>query len=180
VSQRKEHILLELKELLSIVLYLAASFSLLATFRSLILIQLGINDFVHGYLKALIEAIALGKIVLLTQNIRVLNTFDNKSLLVSSLFKSAVMTIIVFLGGKLEEKIFTKHIEQLPLQQELVIMIAHILGLFAVFYVLFLARGLDTALGSGRLRKLLTEPHPSNSASPIAEPPLACVTKPPA
>jgi hypothetical protein len=164
MSSRKERLLEELKEFSSIALYLAASFSLLATVKSVILIQLGIHDFLHGYVKALIESVALGKIVLLTQNIRVLNAWDNRCLLLSSMFKSAVMTVIVFFGGLLEEKIFAKHVAEAPLKEELLMMIAHLLGLFAVFYALFLARGLDKALGPGRLLKLMTEPHTSDSA----------------
>jgi len=163
VSQRKEHLMLELKELLGIVLYLAASFSLLATVKSLILIQLGINDFVHGYLKALIESLALGKIAMLTQNIPVLNALDDKSLLISCLFKAVVMSVIVFLGGGLEERIFAKHVAEASPKQELMMVIAHLSGLFAVFYALFLARGLDKALGPGRLLQLLTKPPSSNS-----------------
>lgn len=154
----------ELKEFSSIVLYLAASFGLLATVKSLILIQLGIHDFVHGYIKALIESVALGKIVMLAQHIPILNALEKKSLLRSSLFKAAVMTVIVFLGGALEEKLFAKHVAETPLKQELLVMIAHLSALYVVFYVLFLARGLDKVLGHGRLLKLLTEPHPTAAA----------------
>jgi hypothetical protein len=160
-SQRKEHLLLELKALLAIVLYLAASFSLIATIKSLILIQLGINDFVHGYVTALIESLALGKIVMLAQKIPVLDATENKPLLRSSMFKSAVMTVIVFVGSVIEEKIFAPNIEHAPLKQVLLISIAHLSTLFVVFYALFLARGLDKALGPGRLLRLLTEPNPN-------------------
>jgi hypothetical protein len=161
-SQRKEQLLLELKELLAIVLYLLASFSLLATGKSLILIQLGINNFVHAYVTALIESLALGKIVMLAQRIPVLDAAENKPLLGAAMFKSAVMTVIVFIGSVIEEKIFAPNIGHAPLKQELLIDIAHISALFVVFYVLFLARGLDRALGPGRLLRLLTEPHPNS------------------
>src|SRR5262249_52083196 len=60
---KKEIVLEELREILFIVVYLAVSFSILATFRCLVLIQVGIDDFAHSYLVAGVEALALGKIV---------------------------------------------------------------------------------------------------------------------
>lgn len=70
MSPTREHLISELKELGAIVLYLAISFVLIATGKSLVLIQVGINDFVHGYVKAIIESLALGKIVMLAQTYR--------------------------------------------------------------------------------------------------------------
>ena len=169
-ARRKEHLLSEIKELLSIVLYLAASFSLLATGKSLILIQLGINNFVHGYITALVESLALGKIVMLAQRIPTLNAFERKPLVWSSLFKSIVMAVIVCLGGAAEERIFARHVSQAPLKQELVFMVAHISALVAVFYVLFLVRGLDNALGPGKLSRLLMTPmKPRSDKTPAVE-----------
>jgi len=165
----KEHLLRELREFLGIVLYLAASFSFLATFKSLILIQLGIHNFVHGYITALVESLALGKIVMLAQRIPILNAFERKPLLWSSLFKAVVMAVIVFLAGAAEERIFARHVSEAPLKQELLIMIAHLSGLFAVFYALFLVRGLDNALGPGKLRRLLMTPmEPGSDKTPAA------------
>lgn len=156
----KEHLQLELKEFLGIVLYLAASFSLLATFKSLILIQIGINDIWHAYAQAAIMSLALGKIVMLAQNISILNAFRKKSLLLDTFFKSAVMSGIVYLGGTAEEKIFAKHVVEAPLRNELTMLVAHVLGLFVVFFALFLVRGLNKALGPGKLLRLLKQPIP--------------------
>lgn len=158
--QRKEHLLLELKELLNTVIYLAVSFCVLATIKSVVLIQLGIHDFVHGYIKALIEALALSKIVMLAGRIPILGAFEQKSILLSSLYKSIVMAAIVFFGGTVEEKFFAKDVAQANIQQELVLSATHLLALFLVFYVLFVARSLDSVLGKGTLRKLLTQPNP--------------------
>ncbi len=157
MSDRREFLMHELKELSEIVAYLAASFLLISTGKSLILIQLGVNNFVHGWVKALIESLALGKIVMLAQNIPLLTKTQNKSILSASAFKAIVMAVIVFFASELEEKLFAKHVADAPIKEEFLLMIAHLFGLFIVFYTLFVARGLDRALGKGTLWKLLTE-----------------------
>lgn len=164
MSPTREHLISELKELGAIVLYLAISFVLIATGKSLVLIQVGINDFVHGYVKAVIESLALGKIVMLAQNIPFLVRRQNTSILRSASYKALVMAIIVFLAGELEEKIFAKHAVEAALKEELLFTIAHLFGLFVVFYTLFVARELDRTLGKGKLWTLLTE-RPSGTAS---------------
>ncbi len=155
---KKQHIVKELKELLSIIIYLAASFSFLSTVKSVVLIQIGIHNFEHGYIVALVEALALSKIVLLAQNLRILKFMDKNPLVWSAFIKSAILSVIVFAGSEVEEAIFARHVAEAPLKHQLTIMGAHILGLVCVFYVLFIARGLDVALGSGKLRKLLLSP----------------------
>lgn len=158
MSERKEHLKRELKELLGILIYLATSFCLLATVKSLILIQLGIHDFVHGYLKALVEALALSKIVLLAQGIPLLDALKRAPLVRSASFQAVVMSVIVFAGSVLEDKLFAKHVAEAPLKQELLVSITHLAALFMVFYALFVARGLSKALGPNVLHKLLFEP----------------------
>ncbi|MBX9690092.1 MAG: hypothetical protein K2X27_25500 [Candidatus Obscuribacterales bacterium] len=166
MSQKKDLIMHELKELSGIVIYLAISFVLISTGKSLILIQLGINDFIHGYVKALVESLALGKIVMLAQNIPLIKNMRSKSILQAASLQAAAMAIIVLFGGELEEKIFAKHVAEAPLKEELLLMIAHLFGLFLVFLTLFVARGLDRTLGKGTLWKLLTESHnPNDSVS---------------
>lgn len=164
MSPTREHLINELKELGCIVLYLAISFLLISTGKSLVLIQVGINDFVHGYVKAIIESLALGKIVMMAQHIPFLVQRQNTSILRAASYKAIVMAIIVFFAGELEEKIFAKHAAEAAMKEELLFTLAHIFGLFVVFYTLFLARELDRTLGKGRLWKLLTE-RPSGTAS---------------
>lgn len=157
MSEKKEFFIHELKELGGIVLYLAVAFCLISTGRSLILIQVGINDFVHGYLKALVESLALGKIVMLAQNIPFLDRAHKRPLYFSASFKAVVMSVIVFFAGEIEEKIFAKHAADAQLKEDAVFVIAHLFGLFLVFFTLFVARGLDKLLGKGTLWKLFTQ-----------------------
>jgi len=155
----------ELKELLVIVLYLAVCFSLLATFKSLVLIQLGINNFTHGYLVAIVEALALAKIVLLAQKLPILNKLEKKSLAWSALLNSVIMAVIVYLASEAEEKIFARHVAEATAKQGIIIMITHLLALVLIFYFVFLVRGLDRALGPGKLLKLFTAPTETEPSS---------------
>ncbi len=156
---RKEFIVNELKELLNIVLYLAATLSLVATVKALVLIQLDINEFVHLYSVAIIEALLLGKVVALTQKLPIMNVFDNRSLIWSVFYKSVIMTIIVDIANALEDKLFPHSIgshASTPLHP-IVFLIAHQALLMCIFFVLYAARGLDRKLGHGTLVKMMVE-----------------------
>lgn len=155
----KEHLIEELKELLSIILYLAASFSVLATIKSIVLIQIGINNFVHGYIVAVVEALALSKVVLLAQNLRVMKAMNQKPIVRSAVIKSVIMSTIVFIAGQAEERLFAHHVASAPVRYELSMQIAHFVSLLFIFYVLFVFRELDQVLGPGRLKDLLFEEH---------------------
>lgn len=164
-SSRKEHIMQELKELLAIFLYLVSSFSVLCAFKSLILIQLGINNFVHGFVFALVEALALSKIVLLAQRIPLLNAFNNKSLALSALYQAIIMAFVVLIAGNLEEKLFAHHVAEAPIKQEIGVTITHLVALIFVFYVPLVVKGLDRALGYGKLRAAYFTPGAAVAAS---------------
>jgi len=155
----KERIAEELREFSTISVYLAVNFVILSTFKSLILIQSGVNDFVHGYIVALVEAVALGKIVLLCQKIPFLNkTINQRPLIVSALAKAGFLAVVVFLGGRLEEKLFAHKVAEAALKQRLIVDVTHILCLLVVFFLMFVFRELGAALGPGKLKNLLLKP----------------------
>lgn len=165
ISKHKEHLLEELREFKSIASYLGAWFCLFATMKSLVLIQVGVNDFVHGYIVALVEALALGKIVLLTKNIPILNWFKDRPLVYAAIYQAATLSIIVFCGGQLEDHFFSRKTEEAPLKEQLGMILAHLIALFMVFYSLFIARGLDKALGHGKLVQILKSVPESESSN---------------
>jgi hypothetical protein len=154
---KKEFLLHELKEVFSMVLYLAASLSLLGTFRALVLIQQGTNEFTHVYVVAIVEALALGKIVALAQNLKVFRAWDDRPLVWSVIFKSVLMTLIVDVGGSIEKAIFDPHLVERPLHP-LMLMITHQIALMTIFIVLFIVRDLNRALGPGKLFRLFFVP----------------------
>jgi len=139
------------------VLYLAASLSLLGTFRALVLIQQGTNEFTHVYVVAIVEALALGKIVALAQNLKIFRTWDNRPLVWSVLFKSVLMTLIVDIGGSIEKAIFDPHLVERPLHP-IMLLITHQIALMTIFIVLFIVRDLNRTLGEGKLFNLFFVP----------------------
>ena len=153
---RKQMLKHELRAYAGIALYLAACFSLLATVRAVVLIQHGINEFVHGYVVAIVEAVALGKVVLLAQNLRVLSAWEKRTLALSVLWKSFLMTIIVDIGGRIEGLIF--HHAPAHTIHPTIFFIAHQLAFMFIFVVLFTARELDRDLGPGKLFNLCFGP----------------------
>ncbi|CAN5510949.1 hypothetical protein BH11CYA1_BH11CYA1_14610 [soil metagenome] len=153
---KKELILHELKEIFDIMIYLWVSLSLLSTIKSLVLVQQGINDFVHGYQVAAILALGAAKVVVLVQNIKVMKAWDSRPLIWSVLYKSVLMSVIVECALKAEEKMF-HHTEaaQAAAEHPIILMVTHQTVLLSIFVVLFLVRGLDKELGPGNLVKLI-------------------------
>ncbi len=161
-EEYKERLGEELREFGIISLYLGVNFVILSTFKSLILIQSGVNDFIHGYVVALVEALALGKIVLLCQKIPFLNvTINKRPLIVSALAKALFLAVVVFFGGQLEEKIFAHQVAEAALKQRLFVDLTHILCLLVVFFFMFVFRELNSELGPGKLKNLLLCPRDS-------------------
>jgi len=154
-ENKKEFIVNELKEAFSIILYLAAAFCLLATFKALVLIQVNINEFAHLYCVAIVEALVLGKVVAIAQNFRLVKAWDKRALIWSVMYKSVVMTIIVYIANTIEEKIFAHHSN--PALHPLIFACAHQIYLLFTFMVLYTATGLNRKLGRGTLVKLMIE-----------------------
>lgn len=143
------------------VIYLAASLSILETYRSLLLLQLGMDEFVHNYTIAIVEAIALGKIVALAQKLPFLQAFRNRALVWAVLYQSVVMTAVVALGGQLEDHLMPASAKLLAQSgNPVALAVTRQLASLLIFVVLFTVRGADKALGSGTLWKLFfEEPH---------------------
>ncbi len=162
--EKKELIVREVKKVLEIVLYLALSLSLLATFKALVLIQVGINEFGHLYLVALGEAFVMGKVVALARDLPVMNAWRHKPLLWSVVYQSLLMTVITNIASSLEETIFAHFIRHhhvhIPLHP-IIFMIVRQIALFAIFFVLFAVRGLDQRLGANKLWQVILGPENS-------------------
>lgn len=152
----------ELQEFSVIASYLGICFAFLATIKSLILIQLGIHDFVHGYTVAAVEALGLGKIVLLCHNLPFMkNTLDRRPIVISAFVKSLCLAVIVFIGGQIEEKIFARHAAEVAMQQRVFMDCTRVFCLVFVFYLMFIWRELNETLGPGKLKSLLLTPRGS-------------------
>jgi hypothetical protein len=156
---KKQRIINEVKEVVVTILYLAASLCILQTYKSLILLQLGIKSFGQNYTFAIIEALMLGKIVVLAQHLPFLKACNRHSLARAVLYQSAVMTLIVDVAGKVEDSIFphsAKLLEQSG--NPLALMVTHQVASMSIFIVLFTVTGLDRMLGPGTLWRLVFRP----------------------
>ena len=161
---KKEFVLHEAREVLFMIVYLAISLSLIATFRCLVLAQNGINDFVHSYIVAVALAVALGKIVVLGQKLPFVGAFNHRPLIYSVLYKAALMTMLADLGSKLEEKMFPAlHTSSVSTAHQLVLLFTHQMALMCIFIVLFTWRDLARVLGHAPVFKLF---RPARDTSP--------------
>jgi hypothetical protein len=153
--KRQQFLKNEAKAFLAILIYLWAGFSFLYTARCLVLIQQGVNVFHQAYITAAVEAIALAKVVLIAQKLRVMSMFEHRSLVFSVFWKSALMTAIVAAAEHLEERFIPQPIGH-PIHP-LLFLFAHTTATMLLFLVLFAVRELDRSLPPGELRRLFLE-----------------------
>jgi hypothetical protein len=90
-----------LKEYLAICLYLWLVFGLFVLYKSVLLSEQHFSLLAHGI--ALFNALALGKVMLVAQELHFADQFKEKPLIYSILFKSAAFALILGLFKILEE-----------------------------------------------------------------------------
>jgi hypothetical protein len=136
------------------------------SFKALVLVQHGVEDFGHMYAVAAVEAIALGKIVAIAQDLPLINAWNAKPMIYSVFYKSGIMAVLVYLGGTLEEKIFHHVAEVVP--HPWLLFVSHELAFLYIFVVLFTVRDMDRILGPGKLFAMVFGPRPPQTAEPGA------------
>lgn len=90
-SQRRDKLLREAKELLSIFLYLAVFFCTFLTYRRLLMRELGISYLHYGM--ALVKAIVLAKVILLGRHTRLARRLDERPLIIPTLYKIVIFSL---------------------------------------------------------------------------------------
>lgn len=143
----------EFRRFLENFVYLGICLSVLETYRSLVLMQFGINQFKHGYIIAITAAFIMGKIATFSQRIKFFEIFDERPLIWSVLYRSTLLTIFVAIFKVLEELIFDSG-HKIPGFHANVLTFTHYAGTMFVFFVLFTVRGLDGKLGAGTLSSI--------------------------
>jgi hypothetical protein len=83
----------QMKEFLLIALYLWLVFGLFIVYKSVILAQYHIAFAYHGF--ALINALALGKVMLVAKHLHLGERFDHAPLIYPTLLKSALFTVVL-------------------------------------------------------------------------------------
>jgi len=90
LKQKAEH---ELLEYLAIAFYLWVFFGALLNYRRIVLEEVGVSYIHHGF--ALVEALVLGKVILIGEALHFGKSLENQRLIVSALYKSLVFGVFV-------------------------------------------------------------------------------------
>ncbi|CAD5939534.1 hypothetical protein PCC9214_01828 [Planktothrix tepida] len=138
-------------------LYLALSFSVLITLNSLALLKHGINAFNYGV--AIVGALIIGKVIVLSEKLPLVERYGDKPLIISVGYKSILFTIIVlifnvaehFVVGLFQQESMSKVLIELKYHFFQFDTIYQIFCLFLVFIPFFITRELDEILGKGKL-----------------------------
>jgi hypothetical protein len=158
-ASKKQKIVHELRSLLAIFLYLALFFVVLRTYTHLILLQRQVSYVAYGL--TIIKALALAKIILTGETLRLGERFHDKPLIVSTLYATLIFSAFalafevvehVVLGwfhGKSVAEVFAEIMENgWP----------HLAGATLVLFVSFLPffafRALERDIGEGKLKEL--------------------------
>lgn len=141
-------------------LYLASSFSILVTLNSLALVKYGIDGFNYGI--TIMGALVLGKVILLSEKIPIVERYEDKPLIISVGYKSVLFTIIALffnsvehlIVGLFQQESLDRILIELQNQVSQVDLFYQILCLLIVFIPFFTMRELDKILGKGTLFNL--------------------------
>ena len=154
----KQKAIEQMKELLVIALYLFLVFGLLVVYKSIILAEQHIPFVYHGF--ALINAFALGKVMLVAKDLHLGERFDDAPLIYPTLLKSALFTVVLACFKIVEDaavglyhgKSFAESLSDLAGGSVQAILVLTLL-LFVVL-IPFVGFGeLQRVLGKGKLRK---------------------------
>ena len=92
-STLKQKAIEQMKEFFIIALYLWLIFGLFILYKSVILAEYHISFVYHGF--AFINALALGKVMLVAKDLHLGEQFNNAPLIYPTLLKSAVFTVVL-------------------------------------------------------------------------------------
>ena len=155
----KEKLIHEVKEMLVIFLYLALFFSAFTTYRLLVMKEMGISYFHYGF--ALIKALVLAKVILLGQYARVVKIFNDRPLIVPTLYKVILFSLFALAFEVLERVIggFFHGKDLLASLQEIMSagwdeLLARTLVLLVAFVPFFAFGEIARVLGEGSLSEL--------------------------
>jgi hypothetical protein len=93
----------QLRELANIFFYLAFFFCAIETYRTLLLKQFEVSYFDYG--AALINALVIGKVILIGQDLHLGKKHESKPMFVSVIYKAFLFGLLVFVFRVLEEVI---------------------------------------------------------------------------
>jgi hypothetical protein len=153
MKQKAKH---EFEELTAIFLYLAFFFCALATYSMLLLNKYDISYFNYG--AALLNALVVAKVILIGEYAHLGKRHENKPLILSSLYKAFLFSVLVFAFHVVEEmikhlvhgKAFAGAFHEVRFDD----LAARTLIIFCTFLPLFAFRELHRVMGEDKFRDL--------------------------
>jgi hypothetical protein len=146
----------QLKEFLSVFLFLALFFSAFATYRMLLLDEFGLGYFNYG--STMVSALVLSKIILLGEYAHLGRRHEGTALIVSTLYKSLVFGLLAAAFHILEEGtkefLFRTASFHLADSRKINESLARTLVMFCAFIPFFAFRETARVLGEGKLYEL--------------------------
>ncbi len=138
------------REYLLIAFYLFLVFSLLVVHKSMILSEHHIDYRLHGF--ALINALALAKVILVAQDLHLADQFGDAPLIYPTLIKTFVFTVLLACF-KIAEDAFVGHLRGMSLHQSLSDLGGSWMAILALSALIFVL--LIPFFGFGELRRVL-------------------------
>ncbi len=155
----KQKIFHELMEYWIIVLYLAIFFGVFTNYRRLILAHYQISYESYGF--SIIKALVLAKVVLVAEDLRLSQRFEDRPLIVPTIYKAFLFTICVVLFSVIESVVgsFIHGKDLMGAIDDLVSQfnyegLAGALVIFFAFIPFFAVKELEQVLGAGMIPKL--------------------------
>lgn len=154
LKQKARH---ELTEMLELFVYLAFFFG------AIVLYDMFLLDRYHqawwGFGFAVVNALVVTKVIMIGEYAKLARNFENKALLVSTLWKAGVFCLLVFAFQALEEivkaLIHGRQLAEAAREVRLDRMAARVIVVFCVFVPLFGFREFRRVMGAEKFRSLL-------------------------
>jgi hypothetical protein len=154
LKQKAKH---ELREMLELSLYLAFFFCALAVYDMLLLNQYQVKNWNFAF--ALINALVITKVIMIGEYAKLGRKHENKSLLVSAVWKAFVFGLLVYAFHIIEEAIkrliHGADLARAPREIRFDQLAARAIVVFCIFVPLFAFREFRRVMGEDEFRTLL-------------------------
>jgi len=157
LKQKAKH---ELREMLELSLYLAFFFCALAAYDMLLLHEYHVESWNFAF--ALINALVITKVIMIGEYAKLGRKHENKSLLVSAVWKAFVFALLVYAFHIIEEAIkrliHGADLARAPREIRFDQLAGRAIVVFCIFIPLFAFRELKRVMGEDKFRALLFGP----------------------
>ena len=155
----KQKLVHELRELAAIFLFLALFFCAFTTYRRILMREVGLSYYHYGF--AVIKALILAKVIMIGQYARLGRIFDDRPLIVPTLYKVVVFSLLTilfemaehFLGGLIHGHGvggFRAEVSSLGMNE----LLARALIILSAFIPFFAFKEIGRVMGEGKLAEL--------------------------